>query len=247
MKLIAVLIAGLVCLSSCAERPEADWLKGETGEVARILDGDTLALNTGLVVRLVSVEAPQRPGRNRAGQPYGDEAAKTLERLALGRPVELFYPGMTEDRYERALAQVFVTTEAGERIWLNQALIEQGAAWVRVYADTAAGSEPLWDAEEKARRERTGLWEIGDPLTSAEAAALRDGVFSILDGELTQATMIDDRCLSSLVGADLKVYFDAVGSTCEAAYETPLEIRGWARGGAIYVGATENLRPISAN
>lgn len=244
MRLPATLLAGILCLSACSEKPEADWLNGETGEVARIIDGDTLALNTGLVVRLVSVEAPLRPSRNRDGQPFGEEASEVLSRLALGRSVELFYPGMTEDRYERALAQVFVTTESGERIWLNKALVEQGAAWVRVYADTALGSDPLWDAELVARRENKGLWEVSDPITSFEVAAGRDGVFSILQGELTKATLDDDRCLSSLKGSDLKIYFDPEGGACDLPVAKPMEVRGWARGGAVYIGSIENLRPI---
>ena len=98
-----ILLLGLVCLAACGKAGPLDTLQpGEQGRVVRILDGDTLALNTGLVVKLASLEAPSfgrgdredrrvgvqlRPGesahRNRAAGSVG--AARARDDARVGR------------------------------------------------------------------------------------------------------------------------------------------------------------------
>ena len=63
-------------------------------------------LDTGQSVRLASIEAPARPYKERAGEPFQEEARRMLEDMALGREVQLFYGGLTRDRHDRALAQI---------------------------------------------------------------------------------------------------------------------------------------------
>ncbi|MEL7481508.1 MAG: hypothetical protein AAGJ29_08095, partial [Pseudomonadota bacterium] len=53
--------------------------KGEVGRVVRVIDGDALVLDTGLVVRLAGIEAPSPERRGRRGQPYADTSARVLE------------------------------------------------------------------------------------------------------------------------------------------------------------------------
>lgn len=52
------ILAGLA--AACAS--QGDPSAGEQGRVARVLDGDALALDTGLRVRLVEVESPRYDG-----------------------------------------------------------------------------------------------------------------------------------------------------------------------------------------
>lgn len=55
------------------------------------------------------------------------ESTRVLEDLALGRRVQLFYPGITRDRYDRALAHVVTTDGKGPKLWLNIAMVVRGA------------------------------------------------------------------------------------------------------------------------
>ena len=65
-----VLLAGLsVLVAGCAA--ESDLAEGEAGRIARVLDADSLALDTGLRVRLAEVEAPAAGYGDRAGEPGG--------------------------------------------------------------------------------------------------------------------------------------------------------------------------------
>ena len=120
-----VLLGGLaVSVAACAA--EADLAEGEAGRVARVLDGDSLALDTGLRVRLAEVEAPAAGYRDRADEPGAAAARAVLERAGLGREARLWYGGLSRDRYERAIAHVIAKDEVGADVWLNGLVARQG-------------------------------------------------------------------------------------------------------------------------
>lgn len=150
-------LAALGAAAACSRAP--DLMKGESGVIARVSDGDLLALDTGLRVRLAEIEAPSPYGE---GAPYGEEARALLEREAIGRTAQLYYGGLSRDRYERALAHVFAQTEAGRPVWLNGLMVAQGAARVRTYPDNAAKVRDLYALEAEARAAGMGLWSLDD-------------------------------------------------------------------------------------
>ena len=124
-----VLCVILLSLAACApSSPFPDMEPGETGRVVRVIDGDALVLDTGQTVRLVSIEAPAMYPRGSGPAPHAGESAHMLEDLALGRRVRLFYPGITRDRYDRALAHVITIDGIGPTIWLNRVMLERGGA-----------------------------------------------------------------------------------------------------------------------
>ncbi|MAI90650.1 thermonuclease family protein [Ponticaulis sp.] len=246
MRLCGLLTLAALLLSACGQDIRDDWLRGEQGRVARVIDGDSLVLETGLVVRLVSVEAPAFAWNERLEHPYAEQSKRALERLTLGREVQLYYPGMTEDRYERALAQVYVSPEAGDDIWVNLEMIERGAAWVRLYADTAGGSELLLDAEDRARMTETGLWERYSPFHTPDEIARLDGEFAITQGRLVYEELSDGSCEYQLAGEPLRAEYDSPFGDCLENSEGEVELRGWIRNGTIYVGAPQNIRSLPA-
>ena len=74
-------------------------LAGCGGErVARVIDGDTLVLDSGERVRLLGIDAPER------GEPGADAATSALREMAAGRRVRLERDG--RDRWGRTLARV---------------------------------------------------------------------------------------------------------------------------------------------
>lgn len=239
------LVVLLFCiLAACGSSVEDDWLKGEMGVVVRVTDGDTFALNTGQVVRLVSVEAPSIGYRGGEDMPYAQDSKAFLETLVLGRRVELFYPGLTRDRYDRALAHAFVQTESGERIWINEAVVEAGAAWVRLYPDTKRGSEAFWEVEDRARHQKLGLWAENAP-TFRDRSELPDSRFVIINTQSVLSELVDGRCelvfaTSTLTGS-IK---SPLNLACPALETGPVEVRGWHRRGHIYVDAAENIRAV---
>ena len=151
-------LAGLASLpalaAGCSE--QADLAAGEQGRIARVLDGDVLALETGLRVRLVEVEAPGYG--ERVGEPWAEEARGVLAAAAVGRQSQLWYGGLSRDGYSRALAHVIARDEVGGEVWLNGMVVRQGAGRVRTYTDNARRARKLLALEAEARAAKRGLW-----------------------------------------------------------------------------------------
>ena len=175
-----VLLGGL---AACTAEP--DLAEGEAGRVARVLDGDSLALDTGLRVRLAEVEAPAAGYRDRADEPGAAAARAVLERGGLGREARLWYGGLSRDRYERAIAHVIAKDEVGADVWLNGLVARQGGARVRTYPDNAKRARRLLALEAEARAAKRGLWAEDhwrvrglDDLDGAPYFAIVEGVVS---------------------------------------------------------------------
>jgi endonuclease YncB( thermonuclease family) len=179
---IAILgLAGLV--AGCTGEP--DLSEGESGRIARIMDGDALALDTGLRVRLAEIEAPA-PGYNgRADEPFAIEARGALTRAALGRDARLWYGGLSRDGYERAIAHVIARDEVGGDLWLNGFVARQGLGRVRSYPDNSTRARKLLALEAEARTARRGLW--AEPHWRIRTLDDLEAVpnFTIIEGEVT--------------------------------------------------------------
>jgi endonuclease YncB( thermonuclease family) len=120
--------------------------------VVRVVDGDTVvvadAQSLNLKVRLHAIDAPE------CGMPFGPQAQAFLERLILGRTVQMATIG--RDRYGRTVASLAV---GGQDIGLAQ--LQAGLAWhdrrnnrLRVRAATSHYAE----AQKRAALNFTGLW-----------------------------------------------------------------------------------------
>ena len=118
---------------------------GESCEVGRVVDGDTVVLDLfGLEVkvRLAEIDAPE------SRQEYGRESTALLESMVSGAEFEVVDLG--RDRYGRMLAHLH-----GEEGCVHRRLVESGAAWH--YADYS-DSIQLADLQQGAKSARLGLW-----------------------------------------------------------------------------------------
>lgn len=146
-------------MMSGAAATACDGLRdGPRGTVTEIVDGDTLLLDTGLVVRLIGIQAPKLAlGRDGyADWPKSNEARAALIALTFKKPVLLRYGGEEIDRHGRALAQVVVTGETP--VWVQQAMLSQGQARVYSFPDNRACLAELLAAETRARAAGLGIW-----------------------------------------------------------------------------------------
>lgn len=140
------------------------------GVVAEVTDGDTVVLDSGLVVRLIGTQAPKLPlGRDGFPTwPLAPEAKSALEALVLNRPVQLGYGGEEVDRYERALAHLFLADGAEEPVWAQLHMVRMGLARVYSFPDNRECLDQLFAGEAQARVERLGIW--ADPYYSVRTA-----------------------------------------------------------------------------
>ena len=189
-----VRLATLAALSavSTAALACADLRMAPGGLVVQVTDGDTVVLDSGLVVRLIGTQAPKLPlGRDDFDTwPLAPEAKAALEALALNKTVQLGYGGEAIDRYERALAHVFVEGPEGP-IWAQQAMVAQGLARVYSFPDNRKCLDLLFAAEGRARLSGLGIWR--DPYYSVRAANVpgdllaRAGHYELVEGRVLLA------------------------------------------------------------
>lgn len=163
---------------SAVKIPEVDWSKpqvvhqaapgaipkggGERAVVTYVGDGDGAKLLRGdgstLDCRIDRIDAPEtaKAKYGKKGQPYGDEARKTLQELIENKEVTVRVtqpaPGKNHDR---ALCQIEVEGKD-----VSTEMIQAGAAWLyRRYSNDPA----LGKLESEARAARRGLWNSLNP------------------------------------------------------------------------------------
>lgn len=152
MRLAAAIALVLVVVAVAGCQRDTD-LAGERATVAEAIDGDTLRLDDGRVVRLVQIDAPEPRDRECYG---ADATAALLELAPEGTEVTLVRDGVLDsvDRFDRLLRYVFV----GARN-LNLELVREGAAAPYFFdGDRGRYADRLLDAAEEARDEGVGLW-----------------------------------------------------------------------------------------
>lgn len=163
----------------------------ESAEVAEILDGDTLKLSDGEVLRLCGIEAPKRdlaPGDKILAQLA--EAAQAALRNGIGSgPILLRQDAGRRDRYGRRLAQAFNR----DGVWLQEALVAEGMARVRGDGRNRLGLETLLKVEAGAREAARGIWR--HPFFAVHAAEdpvleRLAGSFQIVQGRVFAAAVV---------------------------------------------------------
>ncbi|MEL7231288.1 MAG: thermonuclease family protein [Pseudomonadota bacterium] len=222
------LIFGLAACGEPSLLPDME--RGETGRVVRIIDGDALILDTGQSVRLASVEAPVLRVRDGEPETYAKEAARALEDLTMGRRVRLYYPGLTRDRYDRALAHIVTEDGAGREVWVNMELVRTGAVRVRLYLDTDARGQDMMEAEAQAREANIGIWKKrAYKVRQADRIAPDFRGFIIVTAQLAErAPRERGGCIWSLrrSAISLEVYSEA-NTICDLPGGTDLRLRGY--------------------
>ena len=132
---------------------------GPTRTVARVIDGETVALDDGTELRLIGALAPRAidAGADPGMWPMEIATREELRALVLGKSIELAFGGERSDRHGRLQAQAFWTEGDGRR-WVQGHLLQQGLARAYVQAGNRACADALLAAESTAREAQRGLW-----------------------------------------------------------------------------------------
>jgi endonuclease YncB( thermonuclease family) len=156
--------------------------------VAEIVDGDTVRLADGRVVRLAGIEAPKPPpgGETARAWPLSDAARDALDELLRGRAVALREAGTQPDRHGRWVAHLF--REDG--VWIEGELLRRGVARVRTAAEDRAQAGEMLALEEEARNARRGLWRSPAFAVRDAAAVGRGEGFQLVEGRVVEAAAV---------------------------------------------------------
>lgn len=264
MRTLAVIaLAGLMWpfaagAQTCPPRPQ------ETVRAAEAIDGDTLRLEDGRIVRLVSVLAPKaEPGaRADAARRLADTARSALAEAVVGRDLGLAITGQKQDRHGRFLAHAFVDSDPDR--WLQRDIVAKGLAWAYALEDNYRCVGSLLDAEAGARAARVGLWatDLGAIADGGRPRQLsgRTGRFAIVEGRVVSVGERPRRTYLNFGtnwSEDFTVYvdrgdrarFDTADIALKGLAGRRVRVRGWIlddRGPAIHMTNPEQLEIVDA-
>ena len=137
--------------------------------VRRVIDGDTIQLETGERVRLIGIDTPemhesdklyrdsQRTGQDmRAIQELGRRAYEFTKKLAEGKRVSLEFDVEKYDKYSRLLAYVHLKKDG---TFVNAEIIKQGYASLMTIPPNAKYADLFLKLYQEARNNKRGLWK----------------------------------------------------------------------------------------
>ena len=123
--------------------------------VDRVVDGDTLRLKDGRLVRYIGINAPEIDHNKHRADPFGKQALAVNAQLAGGKSVRLESGLETKDQYGRLLAYVY--DQQGRM--LNLIMIAKGMAYFYPHpANRKALDKVMLTAQRRAMTQKLGIW-----------------------------------------------------------------------------------------
>lgn len=119
------------------------------GKVERVVDGDTIVLNNGSIVRYIGITCPEE------NEPFDKESTEANRKLVEGKEVTLEYDNYKGDKFGRMLAYLIID---GKNMSIELARL--GMAQVVIYQHKKPWiyQEQLLKAQEEAKKKKLGIW-----------------------------------------------------------------------------------------
>lgn len=130
--------------------------------VTKVIDGDTIQLEDGRIVRYIGVDAPELRSKDGASEFFSRQALQFNKKLVYLKKVRLEFDEQKFDQHGRVLAYVFV-----KNIFVNAELIKHGYARVLLKPPNLKYKDLFLSLQEKAISEHKGLWQEKKPDTES--------------------------------------------------------------------------------
>ena len=131
----------------------------ELVKVVKVIDGDTIKLETGETVRYIGIDTPETKHPKKKLQCFGKEAMEKNKELVEGKFVKLEKDISDTDRYWRLLRYVYLPTDSTPSgIFINDYLVREGFAHVSTFPPDVKYSDHFTNLEYQARVNNLGLW-----------------------------------------------------------------------------------------
>jgi micrococcal nuclease len=156
--------------------------------VERVIDGDTVVVQSVGKVRLIGVDTPELGDPRAAVDAMARRASAFVEQVAAGKQVRLDYDWQRHDKYGRTLAYAYLPDGS----MLNAEIIRQGYGYAYTKYPFKYRNE-FRGIERKAREAHRGLWASDAPgavpvTTAAHSVALAGGQQSAEASETVYVT-----------------------------------------------------------
>lgn len=205
--------------------------------VKDVIDGDTVRLADGRMVRYIGVDTPEVRKRGDgnwvfAPEPFALEAKAYNASIVAGKSVDLIFDEQKEDKYGRSLAYVYC---GGEMV--NEEIIRNGYGIATIYPPNYKYAERMVAAQEDAKANKRGLWKDLKVVSSGEAGRYAGRVVT-LRGRVAKAVPGKNAVYLHFEGVSRNdiaveiwtanlVFFDNEGISLKNAYEgREIEVTG---------------------
>ncbi len=122
-------------------------------KVERVVDGDTISIEGGKVVRYIGIDTPETVDPRKPVQCYAKEASARNKELVEGQIVGLEKDVSETDKYNRLLRYIYK-----DNILINELLVREGYARSSSYPPDIKYQDKFRLAEQEARDNKRGLW-----------------------------------------------------------------------------------------
>jgi len=136
--------------------------------VKRVVDGDTLVLESGERVRLIGIDTPEMHDSDKLTRDsrrsqqdasvikaMGQKAYQFTKGLIEGKRVSLEFDAERQDKYKRLLAYVYLK----DGTFVNAQVLKQGYASVMTYPPNVKYADLFLNLYREARENKRGLWK----------------------------------------------------------------------------------------
>lgn len=128
-------------------------IQKQTVKVTRVIDGDTIEIETGARVRYIGINAPETVNPKREVQCFGKEATAKNRELVEGKEVRLEKDISETDKSGRLLRYVYL-----DNMMVNEWLVAEGYAYASSFPPDIKYQDLLQQAQARAQVEKKGLW-----------------------------------------------------------------------------------------
>lgn len=128
--------------------------KRQSAKVIRVIDGDTIQIEGGRVVRYIGIDSPELAISGKPDTCFSNEAKIKNKELVEGKVVELLKDVSETDQYGRLLRYVYLN-----ETMVNELLMREGYAVTDPFPPDIKYQEKFLTAEREAKADSLGIWK----------------------------------------------------------------------------------------
>lgn len=197
--MILRLFTALFFLLSTPAMAKSGVVRAQDVTVKEILSGEIFSAENGATIHLSGIYVPPE---------LTLEAEQWLKENVLGKSLSLWHDASHKNPPLNRYGRIYAYAQMPDGIYLESLMIEKGLAFALTQEGSKNIAPALLAAEEKARREKNGLWANSHfkILQADDPTSLPKGQFSIVEGIIHQATLKKNRLYLNF-GTDWKTDF----------------------------------------
>lgn len=220
----------------------SDLKHTKSGRVDKVIDGLTILLKDGTLVRLASIDIPDFQIWRDA--PHSEAALEILEKTLSERTEVMIYqtPMAKKGRINRMKQELGHLVVKEGNIWIQGLLLSEGLARVYTMPDANQMARQMLDIEQEARAGKRGLWgEDSEYLVlTPETASQSMGELAIVEGTVKKTATVKNNVylnfgqnwkedFTIMITPDLRKKLAYQGIDPLGLAQKTIRVRGWLR------------------